>query len=689
MDTTEVAERSPEARVRLEQGGQRPGGFRVRASSDTSAPTYRRDIDGLRALAVILVVLFHAGADGFTGGFIGVDVFFVISGFLITGLIHNEIMEHRFSFVRFYERRVRRIIPALFWLVGLCFVAGWFVLLPQDYRSFAKSTLATVSFVSNVWFWHETENYFARPSEYAPLLHTWSLAVEEQFYIVFPILLLTLMRLLRARMVVITLTFICIVSVAASVLGAARGSPAAFYLAHSRAWELGIGALLALGVAPRIEMRWAREILAIGGLAAIVAAAILYRHATPFPGLAALAPCLGAAALIFTGGSTTGQKPTLPERMLSLRPVVFVGLISYSLYLWHWPILAFLRQIYGSVRLPASWTVVAMTAAIVAAVLSWWLVERPFRRRDRMSRGLIFAAGASSSIVLAVLAGLGASDAWPARERFPESVRAAVAAIQDDNPKTAKCFGVMPDRGLCRLGAAGDGPAAALFWGDSHANALVPGLDQVARDAGEVVEFAGLASCPPLVGFKFGSTEDQRRACARFNNAVMEELKRRSDISTVILTACWAQYAKEGKNAAPGPTFESAFLRTVEAIRASGRKVVVLGDVPEYRFDVPRKIIASERWGLPIPWMDRAAALDRNARARAAFNLVAQEPGVRVLSLIDVLCKPICALKHDGAPIYTDGDHITATAARSLLAPTLAEALREQARSDDGSASRR
>jgi len=213
---------------------------------------YRSEIDGLRAVAVVLVILFHFGIDGFSGGYIGVDVFFVISGFLITQLIHDDIVRGRFSFVRFYERRIRRIVPALFLVMALSLVAGWFILLPLDYRSLAHSALATLGFVSNIWFWQETENYFARTAEYSPLLHTWSLAVEEQFYIVFPPLLLLLSRVLRPRSVVIALAFVCAVSFAYSIVLVAHEPQAAFYLALGRAWELGIGALLALGLVPRL-----------------------------------------------------------------------------------------------------------------------------------------------------------------------------------------------------------------------------------------------------------------------------------------------------------------------------------------------------------------------------------------------------------------------------------------------------
>ncbi len=647
--------------------------------------SYRPDIDGLRAVAVILVILFHFGINGFSGGYIGVDVFFVISGFLITSLIHDEIIQERFSFVRFYERRIRRIIPALFVVMAASFVAGWFILLPWDYENFARSAAATVTFISNIWFWHETENYFSRAGEYAPLLHTWSLAVEEQFYIVFPPLLILLSRYLRPRAIAAVIAAICAVSFIYSVFLVAHRPEAAFFLSPGRAWELGIGALLALGLGPRIGAHWLREALAAAGLAAIIAAAILFRHATPFPGYAALVPCLGAAALIHTGARGPDQGQTQVARFLSLRPVVFIGLISYSLYLWHWPILVFLRHVFADPALPPRVTLIAIAASFVAAVLSWAIVERPFRARGRIRRRLVFTAWGGASLAIAGLAlFISLSGGMRARAMSPR-VLAADAASRDTNPRADECFEVDPADGLCTFGTAGKAKADLLFWGDSHANALMPGMDVAARATGKSGIFAALGGCPPLLGFMADSS-DKAVKCRQFNEAVMAELKGRDDIRTVVLTARWATYAdgkrRDRQAADPGASFQRAVLRTVDAIRATGRTVLILGDVPDVGWDVPRKIIAAERWRLPLPAVpDLAAARALSARATEAFEVAARRPGVRFIPLVDALCRPRCRVTHDGRPIFIDTDHVTATAARTLIAPVLAGALADK-RSD-------
>lgn len=642
-------------------------------------PGYRPDIDGLRAIAVVLVILFHFGIDGFSGGYIGVDVFFVISGFLITRLIGPDIARGRFSFVRFYERRIRRIIPALFVVIGASFLAGWFVLLPSDFRSLSQSALATVGFVSNIWFWQETENYFARAAEYSPLLHTWSLAVEEQFYIVFPPLLLVVFRFLRLHATVAMLIVICAVSFAYSVFLVAHQPQAAFFLSPGRVWELGTGALLALGAVPPIRARWLREALALAGLAVIVVAAIVFRHATPFPGYAALAPCLGAAALILTGMPHRDQRPTLVARLLSLRPVVGVGLISYSLYLWHWPILVFLRHVYADPSLPMTATLSAIAAASVAAVLSWTFVEQPFRARGRIRRPVVFATWAGASIAVAAVAVLvSAQDRLQTFAMSPVAL-AADEASRDENPRADACFEIAPEDGLCTFGISGKARSDLLLWGDSHADALMPGMDVAASAIGMSGVFAALGSCPPLLGF-MADDRDDAVECRRFNDAVMTELKSRNDIRTVVLQARWATYT-DGKGrdrdaADPGAAFERALLRTVDAIRATGREALIVGAVPEIGWDVPRKIIAAERWNLPLPAVpDLAMARALNARADQAFEVAAQRPGVRFIPLIDTLCRPQCLVSYEGRPIFIDTDHVTASAARTLLAPVLRDAL--------------
>ena len=354
---------------------------------------YRADIDGLRAVAIVPVVLFHAGVTAFAGGFVGVDVFFVISGFLITGLIRHEIDKGTFSLAGFYERRVRRLFPALFaMLLAVTLCAAW-LLLPADLVDYAKSVLATSLFASNFLFWQEA-GYFGRAAEDIPLLHTWSLAVEEQFYILFPLFLAYIAARARKRYVAAT-ALVTAVSFIASVAAVKLAPDAAFYLAPFRAWELGVGALLALGALPTLHRHQVRSIVAVLGLTALLCSMTLFSKATPFPGAAALLPCLGTAAIIWAG---TGGHNVVGDA-LSARPFVLIGLISYSLYLWHWPLLS-LGRYYAVRDLNALETGALLTLATLASIASWRYVERPFRGKSGLfdRRGLFNGAGALMGI---------------------------------------------------------------------------------------------------------------------------------------------------------------------------------------------------------------------------------------------------------------------------------------------------
>lgn len=368
---------------------------------------YRPEIDGLRALAVVIVVLFHAGVPWFSGGYVGVDVFFVISGYLITGILLREIRAGSFSYRAFYERRARRILPALLAVLSATLPLAYATMLPEQLESHAAAMLTVFSAVSNVWFWR-TSGYFGETAELQALLHTWSLSVEEQFYLFFPLVLTTLLRWRKGRRLVLGLVMLALVSFAVAQWGILRSPVAAFYLIVTRAWELMAGALLASSRFGErgFSRRAANECGAVVGMVAIVASTFLFDSRTPFPGWPALLPVAGTVLLIATarpGGAMT--------RLLALRPVVFVGLVSYSLYLWHQPLMVFAR-----LGLEAhdgdAWLLGAGAISLPLAALSWWLVEQPFRskRADRSPlvspRALVGTLGGWTA-ALSLLAGLG------------------------------------------------------------------------------------------------------------------------------------------------------------------------------------------------------------------------------------------------------------------------------------------
>ena len=655
--------------------------------------SYRSDIDGLRAVAIVPVVLFHAGFSVFSGGFVGVDVFFVISGYLITQVLHRELTAGRFSLIGFYERRARRILPALTALMFACLGFGYFFLLPADFERLSGSTIAATLFSSNFWFWQAANDYFAVGAEFEPLLHTWTLSVEEQFYLLFPLLLALLARR-SARMTIWVIGLITLLSFGLSVIGVATYPSAAFYLLPTRAWELGLGCLIALGLEPDLKRSWLREGLSGAGLAAILLATLTFDSSTPFPGLAALLPCLGAAALIVAGG----QGSSFVGRLLSSSPFVFTGLISYSLYLWHWPLLAFLRIYKNSNYLPARLALPVVAASFAMAAFSWAVIERPFRRRPPkgFERATIFGLSGAAAASILALSLPGVVNGLPAR--FDPLVALADAEAEDINPDRERCLDVWPDDGLCHFGASTDpnDDADFLLWGDSHASAIMPGIANAARLTDKVGVFAGHVGCPPLLGVErvdLASDHD----CADFNQQVFDELQARTDASLVILMARWYLTA-EGYRAenergvstllswADKPNaghqspernfgiFRQAIADTVAAIRATGRRVIIVGGVPEIGWDVPRGIADHLRWGQPLPPVPTISRIrHRQKRTDAVLAGLAESTETLFLPLAYLLCHPVCETVVEGRPLYRDGDHLSRYGAEEVIEPLFTE----------------
>ncbi|THH36566.1 acyltransferase [Aliishimia ponticola] len=654
---------------------------------------YRPDIDGLRSVAVIPVVLYHAGMPGFTGGFVGVDVFFVISGFLITTIVANEIAAGKFSLASFYERRARRILPALLVMVLAAFAVGFFVLLPGELRDLGKSAIATGVFLSNVFFLRAFD-YFSPTAEFAPLLHTWSLAVEEQFYLFFPPLLMFFAWMGWRRTVWIVLGLSVISCIAAVALLPLKPDWV-FYLIPFRTWELGAGAILALGMYGPPKRRAVRECLALLAIIGIVIPVFAYDSNTAFPALTALPPVLGATILIWVGANGGGS---LVNTLLSRRALVWVGLISYSLYLWHWPILSYIRILLGSTDIPWDFATLAVVASVAMAWLSFRFVERPFRAHSGgFGPRFIFVSSACS---LAVVLGIGAvlyfGKGLPAR--MSSDVVTIAAFATDQNERRSECFNRLASDSLCAIGAASDVEEDAdfLFWGDSHADAMMVGMDEAGRLSNERGLFAGHSGCPPILSIQRTSGGSQ---CTAFNESVMTWLEGRTDIPVVILGARWTisaegtRYRGEaGKDvalewigassAAPVPSENATLVQaglqeTVRRILATGRHVVLLGPIPEIGHDVPTSIARNKLLGwTPIPAVSTSAYQGRTERTEQILNSVADESeDVRYLPLSGVFCDADFCRSTDrgGVPLYYDDDHINQTTSLNLLPPLLIE----------------
>jgi peptidoglycan/LPS O-acetylase OafA/YrhL len=518
---------------------------------------------------VLPVLLFHSGASAFSGGYVGVDIFFVISGFVIVSKLVQDIDDERYSISGFYMRRIRRIIPALVVIIIFSYLAALLLFLPNAMRDFSRSVAATALFFSNIYFW-KNSGYFETAALDRPLLHTWSLSVEEQFYIIIPIVLYVTFRLYR-RMAWPLFALAALASLALSIFLTDKGPTANFFLLPTRAWELLLGSIIVLARLPSVDNRIVREALAALGLSLIAFAVTTYTIATPFPGFAALAPTLGAALIIQMG---CGEKTTLVGKALSWRPLVGVGLISYSLYLVHWPIIVFARYVF--LRDLMGWEIVAVVvSSLVLAYFSWRLIESPFRLHTRAeARWPLFAVTAS---VLFALTALGLVGTWTNgfQARFPNFRPPQAAEEGDDVWLSGRCFLKNQDAAawkgdLCvRTTGA---PRNALLWGDSFAAHYIPGLiKNQDRLSHNVVQYT-FAGCPPILSYRSYA----RPGCESFNARVFDVIERYR-IDTVVMSSNWEQLRQRGL---------SGLRETVDHLKAAGVKVYVLGQSPLFPFDV-------------------------------------------------------------------------------------------------------
>ena len=637
---------------------------------------YRADIDGLRAVAVIAVILFHADVDYFSGGYVGVDVFFVISGFLITGIILSEIETGRFTIAGFYERRIRRIFPALFTVMIAGLAVGSFVLLPADFADFGAEVASMTLFVSNFHF-ANSSGYFDGASELKPLLHTWSLAVEEQFYIFFPVVLVALERFAKQRKTPV-IAFILAASLLLSIWTVEADPVAAFYLAPSRVWELMIGALLAMGSVPVIRDRRLRELTSMAGLMLILSAVLVFSDSTPFPGKAALVPCLGTALIIHAGASGT----TSVGRILSLRPVVFIGLISYSLYLWHWILLVFCRQYFAVVNLPPHITAAALLISLVVSILSWRFVERVFRDRRRISRRPIFVAGATAmALTLAVGLSIVSLDGFPQRFDEPVVELAATESDASENGLNAGAkIGSADDVFKREIGVKRAAIRTFVFWGDSHADAFYTAMNKAAREAGRSGVHATLTGCAPLLGV-YRKKGTDKYLCRNFNDSVLGAILGDDSLHTVILAARWAlsaegrRYKNESKRkilitddfspeaslAENRAVFARGLDRTLKALRNAGREVVIVGPVPEPGFHVPRSLAMQQRTDTQreiAPTFDEF--LERQEFVLRTLDDSAEKYDATVIYPHEALCDRVsCPVVRQGRSLYSDEHHLS------------------------------
>jgi peptidoglycan/LPS O-acetylase OafA/YrhL len=594
---------------------------------------YRPEIDGLRGIAVIVVVWFHSGLPGMPGGFVGVDVFFVISGYLITSIIHRGLAAGKFSFRHFYERRFRRIAPALVTVTAVTTIASYVLLLPYELEAFANSAAATIAMVSNIYFWR-TLNYFAPAHGLTPLLHGWSLGVEEQFYLLFPATLVIAERFGKARPAIAALgigSFVLCLAMTASM-------PAAtFYLLPTRGWELMVGASLAVGLvsipAP------ARQLAAVVGVALTIAASVGLGPHEPFPGWRALLPTIGAALVIGAGAKTVAA------RALSFRPIVYVGRISYSFYLWHWPIFVFLRHWRADPDLPPALALAGIAAAFIISAVSYRWIEQPARNNARPFRHVLLPSIATAAAVLGASAIAIAGQGLP--QRLPPRVDAIAARHNDFAPLAHTCVDVGPQAALERCHVGPPGPPAYLLWGDSHAAAIAEAVVVALGRPGVLVS---MSACPPVLGW-IGEDSDPK-ACPAANRQALRLALQDPRIDTVILSAFWSAADREG-----GAGFWRSVQAVADRLNAAGKRVIVVAGVPDPTVDVPWTSAIRERFGRP------------QLRLRCPIAHVPLR-GVTVVDVSSGFCREPPYL------VFQDSNHPSRFAGLTIIAPAIREAVR-------------
>ncbi len=625
---------------------------------------YRRDLDGLRGIAVTSVVAYHLGLPFASGGYVGVDVFFVLSGFLITGLIAAELEAGSFSIAGFYDRRIRRIVPALVVVCICTTLVGLVLLLPNEFENFAGSLIKTAFSVSNIWFL-EHSGYFDPAAETQPLLHTWSLGIEEQFYIVFPLLLM-MTYWLSPRRVGVVVWLLLAASLAASVDLMPSHPLKAFYLLHSRAWELLAGSVIALGLIPAAISRWQREIAVTLGLLLIVIAIAAYDSKTPFPGAAAILPCLGTALVIW--GGSDGRP--IGSRLLSSTPLVALGLISYSLYLWHWPLIVFAKLLNVEV-LSAPQKIAIAVLSIALATLTWRFVEQPFRRRGAagFSRpAMLWSGGLSLSALAAV--GLFVTSHQGLPGRFSDGVLDIAKAEHDASPARAKChFDGSANRSYedtCVLGEAV--PPKTIVYADSHGAELSVVLGSLAKSRNESIREITASACPPAADFAI----PKREHCAQYNAETVRKLASLSP-ATIIIAANsldWSEYDPD--------LYWQGLRTTLAALSTAGHRIIVLGPVPHLPNHMPAPATLARWAGRGNDPADFRFSRDvaKFAAVDAKLKELASAVNATYVPLAPAFCTDDrCSAYLDNAVLYWDDNHLSVRGAdilaQKLLVPVL------------------
>ena len=651
---------------------------------------YRPDVDGLRAVSVFLVILFHMNADWIPGGFIGVDMFFVISGFIITSAIYPQISTNDFSFNLFYVKRIKRILPLFYLVVCTCLIFSYWLHTPNDFASFADSWRYASSFIANIYF-EKHSGYFAPTSETLPLLHTWSLSIEEQFYFVWPVVLIISARYLSksslATFIILSLVGLVGYSQYLTVTVPETG----YYFIQSRAFELLIGGLLAILSANKplkdLLPWYFFNLFGITGLVAVISLAWILNESDSFPGINALWVVASACLIILSGEN----QRSIVSRILSTRPIVFMGRLSYSLYLWHWPVLAFYRYYY--IDFTVMDAAVCGLVTLVLSVVSWRFFETRLRHVPMKKRWVyLFYLILPIAISVIVAKNIAHHDGYP--QRFPKTAlelySQSTSSFDDQKPFLQQVEGYFPFEPYV-IGNS-SAPISTFIWGDSHAGHYRSFIDEMGKQENFASLFGGIGGCPPLLGVDLLKYGEPEIGCTKLNDELVRVIERRKP-KLVFIAARWAMYTETTRS--PGEKGSRVFLgdasdysesvansrralelglrNTIKRLLESNVTPVILEQVPDYSFKPSNCWFKKElySWMQDVPCdIDRKSVAKRFAFVNQLFaTLKSDFPEVQFISVMDVLCdERLCRSKVNDVPLYEDNNHLNADGARALEA---------------------
>ncbi len=680
--------------------------------------SYRKEIDGLRAIAVIPVVFFHAGISSFSGGYVGVDVFFVISGYLITSLIVAEKEKEEFSIINFYERRARRILPALFFMSLVCVPFSFLLMSPSQLKEFSDSLISIPLFVSNFVFWGES-GYFSSAAEEKPLLHTWSLAVEEQYYLLFPIFILIFWKLKKE--ILVSIIFITsILSILLAQFGSNLASQPpfydevfrynaipdfAFFLAPTRAWELLFGSLTAFFLLKERKNKFfVSQILSLTGMSMIIFSIIAFDSSTSFPGFSALIPVLGTILIIIYA-----KEGTLIYKLLSLRPLVFFGLISYSIYLWHQPLFAFTRL--SSINSPSVMTYVILSLiSFFLGWLSWKYIEAPFRKKDFFTRKQIFLSSLIVGLFIISIGVIGVSSNGFI-ERFSQK---DLKAIQPEKFSNSICkwtspIEEYPNLEFCEFGDLNSLKKSIVLYGDSHADSLTSSLDKTLKEK----KLKGIkiinSYCEPVIGFynKKNANIFSKNRCEEIFSKILIEIKK-INVEHVIIFNRWSfrffpvkdqisqlnfnneeggiEYVKnfreylafDGINfTSDGESKKNTFNKFIKSFLDKEIKVKLIYPLPEVGWNLSKLNMVNSIFNGSIPDKVSTSVQVFNKRqnfSNYVLDSLKDSAFLERIYLDKIFCsetyKGRCIAQIDGIPFYYDSNHLSNKGAEVLIKNT-------------------